>query len=122
VQISITARQCDISPGVRQFATQRLEKLQKYASDIHSVHVIVRQERTVHEAEITLRLNGHELVCTQQHGEVGAAIELAADRIEEQLRRHKDRRLDRVQRAAADRGLNGDAGVPAAEDALGDEE
>ena len=103
MQISITARQCDISPGVRTFAQQRLEKLSKYASDIHSIHVIVRQERAVHEAEITLRVNGTELVVTQPHAEVGAAIELAADRLEEQLRRLKDRRLDRTQRAGGER-------------------
>ena len=44
-------------------------------------------------AEIALRVNGNELVMTQEHAEAGAAIELAADRLEEQLRRLKDRRL-----------------------------
>lgn len=115
MQISITARQCEITPGVRQFATQRLEKLQKYVHDIHGIHVIVRLERNVHEAEITLRLNGTELVSTQQHAEAGAAIELAADRLEEQVRRTKDRRLDRAQRVAGDKSANGAS--PAAEDA-----
>jgi len=122
VQISITARQCEVTPGVRQFAQQRLEKLQKYASDIHSVHVIVRHERALHEAEITLRLNGHELVVTQQHAEAGAAIELAADRLEEQLRRHKDRRIDRVQRNGGEKSPNGAAESPTGEDVLADEE
>ena len=119
MQISITARQCEISTGVRQFAQQRLEKLHKYASDIHGIHVIVRQERAVYEAEITLRVNGTELVSTQQHAEAGAAIELAADRLEEQLRRLKDRRLDRAQRAATDRTV-GD-GVAGAADAADEE-
>ena len=122
MQISITARQCEILPGVRQFAQLRLEKLQKYANDIHGIHVIVRHERNVHMAEITLRVNGTELVCTQEHTEAGAAIELAADRIEEQLRRLKDRRLDRVQRTAGEKGANGAAEPPAAEDETGDQE
>jgi putative sigma-54 modulation protein len=122
VQISITARQCEIIPGVRQFAQQRLEKLQKYASDIHSAHVIVRHERAVHVAEITLRVSGNDLVVTQEHAEAGAAIELAADRLEEQLRRLKDRRLDRAQRPAGDKSGNGVADQPAGEDVLADEE
>ena len=110
MQISITARQCEISPGVRQFAQQRLERIQKYAHDIHGIHVILRQERNVHEAEITVRLKGHELVSTHAHTEPGAAIELAADRLEEQVRRLKDRRSDRKQRPGAERDANG---VPA---------
>jgi len=122
VQISITARQCEVTPGVRQFAQQRLEKLQKYASDIHGIHVIVRQERAAHEAEITLHLKGHELVVTQQHAEAGAAIELAAARLEEQLRRHKDRRIDRVQRNGTAKGANGAAPPAGDGDALADEE
>ncbi len=122
MQISITARQCEILPGVRQFAQQRLEKLQKYVQDIHGIHVIVRHERNVHLAEITVRVNGTELVCTQQHAEAGAAIELAADRIEEQLRRHKDRLIDRVQRPGAEKGAVGEPESPAGEDEIGDEE
>jgi len=122
VQISITARQCEILPGVRQFAQQRLERLQKYASDIHGIHLIVRHERNLHEAEITLRVNGTELVSTQQHPEAGAAIELAVDRLEEQLRRHKGRRIDRSQRTAAERPPVGAPGEPGGEDAFGDEE
>jgi putative sigma-54 modulation protein len=122
VQISITAHQCEISPGVRQFANQRLEKLQKYVSDIHGVHVIVRQERALHVAEIALRVNGSELVVTQEHAEAGAAIELAADRLEEQLRRLKDRRLDRTQRASGEKGAAGAASGPAGQDVLADED
>ena len=122
MQISITARQCEITPGVRQFAQARLEKLQKYASDIHGIHVIVRHERTVHEAEITLGVNGTELVATQQHAEAGAAIELAAERLEEQLRRLKDRRLDRTQRPGGDKGAQGRMAEPADGDTFADEE
>ncbi len=120
MQISITARQCEISPGVRQFAQQRLEKLNKYASDIHGIHVIVRHERGMHHAEITLRVNGTEFVCTQQHAEAGAAIDVAADRLEEQLRRLKDRRLDRTQRATGEKGATA-AGAEATEAPLDEE-
>jgi len=109
VQINITARQCEISTGVRQFAQQRLEKLHKYANDIHGIHVIVRHVRALHEAEITVSVNGSELVATQAHNEAGAAIELAADRLEEQLRRLKDRRIDRSQRAKSANGAPAEA-------------
>ena len=118
MQISITARQCEVPPGVRQFAQQRLERILKYAHDIHGIHVILRQERNLHQAEIRVRLNGHELVSTHAHAEAGAAIELAADRMEEQVRRLKDRRIDRKQRPAGERGANGTAPASPDEDAI----
>ncbi len=95
MQISITARRCEISSGIRTFAETRLEKLGKYASDIHGIHVVVQPEGKGHQAEITLRLNGHEFVSTEVHPEAGAAIEQAADRMETQLRRFKEKRIDR---------------------------
>lgn len=120
MQISITARHFEVSSGLRQFATQRLEKLTKFASDIHGVHVVLVQEKSRYEAEITMRLNGSQFVCTEVHAEPGAALELAAHRLEEQLRRHKERRTAHKQRSAADGGAPEAAGT--GEDELADED
>jgi len=94
VQISLTARHFELNPGLRQFTHQRIEKLQKFANDIHAVHVVVVQEKARFEAEITMSLNGSSLVCVETHAEPGAAIEGAAARLEYKLRRLKDRRTD----------------------------
>ena len=40
MKISITARHCEIASGVREFTEQRLEKLEKFAPDIHGAHVV----------------------------------------------------------------------------------
>ena len=87
MKISITARHIEVAPGVRQFTEQRLEKLAKFVPDIHGAHVVLSQEKDRCQAEITLRVNGQELVSTQSHAEPGAAIELAADRLEYHLDR-----------------------------------
>jgi len=120
VQISITARHFEVAPGLREFTAHRLEKLQKFASDIHSVHVIVIQEKSRYEAEITMSLNGSQLVCTETHGDPGAAIELAADRLEEKLRRFKERRVDHKQRKTE--ALGAVEPTEAGEDDLADED
>jgi len=115
MQISTTARHCELDGELRQFAHQRLEKFVRFARDINEVHLILTAEKFRHTAEITLRLNQHELVSRDESTEARVAIDLAADHIEEQLRRHKDRRIDRVQRA---RG----ADAPAPEIAPGSDE
>jgi putative sigma-54 modulation protein len=122
VQISLTARHFEVTPGLRLFTTQRLEKLQKFATDIHGVHVVVVQEKARYEAEITMRLNGSQLVCTESHTEPGAAIELAADRLEEKLRRLKERRVDHKLRKSGLPGVAGGTGTAAGEDELAEEE
>jgi len=67
-----------------------------------------------------MRLNGSQLVCTETHGEAGAAIELAAHRLEEQLRRHKERRIAQKQRKGAAPGAPEPA--PSGDDEFADED
>ena len=119
MQIQITARHLELPAETRSFAEGRLERLQKLASDIHGLHLIVGAERTGHSAEITLRVNRHDLVVNEWHEHARGAIELAADRLEEQLRRLKEKRIDSKQRGAGVRGLNGEAAASA--DDEGDE-
>jgi putative sigma-54 modulation protein len=111
MQISTTARHCELDPQTRQHATQRLEKLERFARDIHEAHLVVTAEKFRHVAEITLRLNAHELVSREASDQPRVAIDMAADRLEQQLRRLKERRVDR-KRAPRPNGAAGPAPGP----------
>ena len=95
MQILTTARHCELDPEIRLHAQQRLEKLGKFARDIREAHLIVTLERYRHSAEITVKLNHHELVSREESTEPRIAIDLAADRLEQQLRRFKEKRVGR---------------------------
>jgi putative sigma-54 modulation protein len=94
MQISTTARHCELDAKVRAFALQRLAKLERFARDIQEAHLIMTAEKFRHTAEITLRMKHHEMVSREQADAAHAAIELAAQRLEQQLRRLKDRRTE----------------------------
>ena len=127
MQIHLTARHCELGPDVRSFAQQRLEKLTKYDSRIQEVRVIVSQERKLHTAEITLRAHQQDVVITETHVDARAAIELAAERLEERVRRTKEKRISAPRRkgdARAPGDLNGkdDAQPAGMEDGVADDE
>jgi putative sigma-54 modulation protein len=120
MQILTTTRHCELDPEVRLFAQQRLEKLGKFANDIHEAHLVVTGERYRHSAEIKLRLNHHELVSREESTEARVAIDLAADRIEQQLRRFKEKRVDRKRGARVEDGR--DPGAPGGADETAEED
>ncbi len=113
MQILTTARHCEFDAGTRQFAEQRLEKLGKYARDIREAHVVVTAEKYRHSAEITIRLKNREMVSHEVSTEMRAAIDLAADRLEEQLRRLKGKRVDRKRHAPSANGIDPKSPAPA---------
>jgi putative sigma-54 modulation protein len=114
MQISTTARHCELDPELRLLARQRLEKFERFARDIQEAHLIVTAEGYRHSAEITLKLKRLEMVSREESTEPWSAIDLAADRLEKQLRRLKEKR---VSRKRGGRFSNGKAAVPREPDA-----
>lgn len=98
MKVNTTARHCELDPEVRLFAQQRLERLLRYfrdPGDLMEAHVVVVAEKYRHAAEITLKLRRGEVVGREQADDPRTAIELATERLEHQIRRIKERRLER---------------------------
>ena len=109
MQINTTARHCELDPEVRRFAHERLEKFERFARDIQEAHVIVTAEGYRHTVEITLKLKRREMVSREEATEARSAIERAADRLEMQLRKLKEKRVSRKRGV---RSANGAGGLP----------
>jgi putative sigma-54 modulation protein len=122
VQIHLTARHCELGPELRAFTQQRLEKLQRYDGGIHEVRVVISMERRLHTAEITLRAHQHDVVITESHADARAAIELAADRLEDRVRRGKEKRVKAPRRANRVNGAMPPTPSPSADDDLIEDE
>jgi putative sigma-54 modulation protein len=101
MQIHTTVRHFELDPGDKEFALQRLTRLERYARDLGDAHMVVTAEGYRHRAEITLHLKGRELTSREEANEARMAIELAVDSLEEQLRRLKEWRVDRKRRAGS---------------------
>ena len=113
MQISTTARHCELDAEVRTFALQRLAKLERFARDIQEAHLVVTAEKFRHTAEITLRLKHHEMVSREESDTSRVAIDMAAHRLEQQLRRLKDKRTEHNRNGHEPHaGLNGPSESP----------
>lgn len=94
MHVTMTARHCEFDPEVRLYAQNRIEKMSRYANDILEVHLVLTAEKFRHSAEITMRLKGREIVGREEANDARAAVDLAADHLENQIRRVKDRRTE----------------------------
>jgi len=103
MKILTTVRHGELDPEDRLHAVARIEKLQRYARDLHEAHLIVTVEKHRYLAEITLRLKHHEIVRGEEADRTRIAIDRTVDRLEEQLRRLKERRVDRTHRPGVPR-------------------
>jgi ribosomal subunit interface protein len=95
MRLHVTARHCELDPEDRLLAEQRLEKLSRFVHDIQEAHLIVTQEKYRYHVEVALRLRGREITSREEADGARTGIERAADRLEQQVRRLKERRLER---------------------------
>lgn len=99
MNITTTARHCTLDTDDKQFAQVRLEKLARFLRaperERLELHLVVTGEKNRHQAEITLRVKRHELVSREGGLDARAAIDQAAEQLEQQMRRLKDRSAQR---------------------------
>lgn len=107
MQVSITGRHVDLSDSLRAHVERRLESLNRYFDGVISAHVVFCLEGARHIAEITIHANHVSLHAEQETDDLYASIDLAADKIEKQLKKYKDRiRSHRTRSVRRDEDLN----------------
>jgi len=95
MDVSFTFRHVEPSEGVKNYAREKLAKLQKYMRSPLAADVVLSMERHLHTVEVTVRGDGHRFVGTQQSEDMYASIDLVIDKIDRQIREDKDASADR---------------------------
>ncbi len=104
MNISTTARHYDLPPALRDYAESRVAGLKKYFDQIVTAHIIFTVEKYRHRAEITLHVNGRDFVGIEESDDMYVSFDAALDKLERQLRRHKEKLRDNRHQAT---GLSG---------------
>jgi len=94
MRIEITARSLDLTDSMRTHIEKRLLKLKRYFSSVLECHVVAQVERFIYKFEITLHGNGFDLFAEARSEDLHTAFESAADKMERQVRKHKEKVRD----------------------------
>ncbi len=116
MRIEVKGRNLQVTDELREVAARRFEKVGKQVSELAVLEVELSEERTATNpraqvAEATLRLKGVTLRARDTSSDVKHAVNLAADELARQVKRHRDkRRRRREQRAFSPPPQDADAG------------
>jgi len=91
MQVRLTARHFDLTEEIKDYANRRMAVLDRYDNLIHSAHLILEVEKHRQISEITLLVNGQQLVAHSVTDDMYASIDETADKIERQLRKYHDK-------------------------------
>ena len=99
---TITTRHFELSDSLRERTEERLLKLQRIFDRILDARVVVTLEKNRYTAEAIVTANGTPLTSHVTSDSEKTALEQAIDKLEMQLRRHKDRLTKGKRRSGLD--------------------
>lgn len=91
MQVVVTFRHMDKSDALREYAIEKTGRLNKYLSDPVEVHWVLSVEKIRHIADATVVANGVSIKGQESTQDMYSAIDAVADKLEKQVRRHKDK-------------------------------
>jgi putative sigma-54 modulation protein len=91
MEITIRSKNFPVSPAVKSYAEEKLQKLEKYSSKIIEAHVMMTLQRYRHIAEIVLRVNGGDITGRAESNDMFASIDTVVDKLERMLNKRKDK-------------------------------
>lgn len=91
MQVSVTFRQMEATPALKDHATDRVQKIAKYISKPTDAHVVLSLEKYMHKADITLNTNGLLIRGAEKSEDMYSSIDRAIEKIERQLKRYREK-------------------------------
>ena len=91
MQLDITGRHIEITPALREFAEEKLSKLERLLDGPLEVHVVLGIEKHRHMAEVQVKSRNGVFAGTQETGDLYASIGEVADKLERQALKHKEK-------------------------------
>ena len=91
MQINITGHHIDVTPALKAYTIEKLQRISRHFDQVISINVILKVENHNQQAEATVRLAGKPIFAQQTDDDMYAAIDGLSDKLDKQVRRYKDR-------------------------------
>lgn len=101
MQVNISGQHLEVTEPLRTYIGEKLDRLERHFDKITNVSVILTVEKLLHKIEATLHIPGgcKEVVANAEDTDMYAAIDQLADKLDRQLKKHKEKTLSQLQGA-----------------------
>ena len=95
MNIKVTGKNIEITDSIREYIETKVSKLEKFEGKNTEVNVVCSVEREEQIVEIQISHDGEFIRIEEKNEDLYASIDLAMDRAERQLRKDKEKKLDK---------------------------
>ncbi len=96
MQLNITGHHIDLTDSLKDYVSTKLQKLERHIDSISNVQVTLSVLKQRQIAEATLHISGADIHGTAEHEDMYASIDLLVDKLDRQILKHKEKKVDRA--------------------------
>jgi putative sigma-54 modulation protein len=101
MQLSVTGHHIDITDSLRRYVGTKLAKIERHFDHMTDIHCVLTVEKLQHKAEATIHVGGGTIHAEQTEPNMYAAIDILVDKLDRQVKKHKEKLTDHHAREAA---------------------
>ena len=101
MQLSFTGHHIEITQSLRNYVDTKLAKLERHFDHMTDIHCVLTVEKLEHKAEATIHVGGGTIHAQQTEQNMYAAIDILVDKLDRQVKKHKEKLTDHHAREVA---------------------
>jgi putative sigma-54 modulation protein len=119
MQVTVTGRHLEATEALKQYASERFNRLEKYLPDNSNAAITLSVVKKVHHiAEAMIKADGVLIQASEETEEMYSSIDLLFEKIERRVRKYKEKLTDHKHHAGAAGLANAAPAAPHPEDRI----
>ena len=94
MQINLTGQHVEVTAALRDYVQNKLMRLERHFEHVTNAHVVLSVEKLRQKAEATIHISRGNLHAYAVDEDMYAAIDALADKLDRQIKRHKEKLTD----------------------------
>jgi putative sigma-54 modulation protein len=91
MNLTVTGHHVAVTPAIRTYVESKLERVMRHCDHATTVSVILTVEKLTQKAEANVHVRGQDIFVEHVDGDLYAAIDALADKLDRKLIKYKDR-------------------------------
>jgi len=99
--VTVSGHKMDITQPLKEYVADKLERIERHFDHVTNTNVVLHVEKARHLAEATVKTKGATLHANAEAEDMYAAIDALTDKLDSQVRKHKEKTSDHHQLGGA---------------------
>jgi putative sigma-54 modulation protein len=95
MNLNVSGHHLEVTPALRSYVEAKIARVTRHFDHVIDAHVILTADKLTQKAEVTLHVPGKDLHCECEDGDLYAAIDFLADKLDRQVLKYKDKLHDK---------------------------